>query len=472
MLRLALALGLALVLAPAQEKSLSGEIDALVRGLRLKDGRAGVLVRSARSGGDVYAHRERETFQMASNTKLLTTAAALCRLGPGFRFRTPVGMVGPDLHVFGGGDPNISGRFHGDDPTAVFRKWAEKLRTAGVDRIRHLVLHTGIFDEARLNPGWKGYDLWFWWAAPFGPVSLNDNCVDLTVEPAGKGQPCRVSLSPDTAYVSVVNRTEGIEATVRPVRPFGFTRAAGTNVITLRGEVGARGTHWVAVHDPTLYFGTVLRETLAKSGIAVTGALEESGLSLEETKGFRELAAWESDLASTIAVCNQPSQNFYAEMILRTLGWKEKGKGTLENGLAAVRDFLAREAGAERVSQADGSGLTRENLASPEDVVRLLLFMRSHRHAKEFLDSLPAGGMPKTTLRNRLAAADLKGRVRAKTGHIAGVAALSGYAESLSGDTYVFSILVNGDPGASTAAADRLQDRICELLVRHKGDGR
>jgi D-alanyl-D-alanine carboxypeptidase/D-alanyl-D-alanine-endopeptidase (penicillin-binding protein 4) len=451
--------------APPQDASLGDRIDALVRGLR--GAKAGVLVRAVGAAQAVYASREQEPFQLASNTKLFTTAAALDRLGPDFRFRTSVGAAGGHLHVFGGGDPNISGRFHDDNPTAVFSQWAAKLKAAGVTRVENLVLHTGIFDEERVCPGWKSYDPWFWWAAPFGPLSLNDNCVDLTIEPGPEGEPCKVSLSPDTSGVTIVNRTR---TTDKPARPFGFTRAAGTNTITLAGEVSSKarpGTWWVAIHDPTMYFGTVLKETLAREGVTVAGRIEESTAAPSEVEGFKELAVHESGLAATIAVCNRSSHNFYAEMILRTLAWKLRGKGTRENGLAVVQAFL-KEAGVEKASLADGSGLTRDNLASPEDVVKLLLFMRGHKHAKEFLESLPEGGMPGSTLRNRLKAGDLRGRVRAKTGHLAGVSTLSGFAESVGGETYAFSILVNAEGGGIPAGADRLQDRICGLLARNK----
>lgn len=460
---------LLLLLAGArpQEQGLRERLEEAVLAFKQKDAKAGVHVVSARTGKPVYALRETEAFLLASNTKLLTTSAALARLGPDFKFRTAVGLVGNDLHVFGGGDPNLSGRFHRDDPTAILRQWAGKLKAAGAVKLGNLVLHTGIFDDAHLNPGWKDYDLWWWWSAPFGALSVNDNCVDLTVEPQAEGEPCRVTVSPDTAYVRIVNETR---TAAKPQKPFGFTRKPGTNVITLRGETGAKGSYSVAVHDPTLFFATVLVETLSRAGIEIGGKIEESSQLLENCPDFRELAAWESDLATTLAACNQPSQNFYAEMILRTLGWKAKGKGTLENGLAAAREFLAGEAGLESVSQEDGSGLTRENRASPSDLVKLLLHMRAHKHAKAFVDSLPSNGAEKGTLRRRMTAPDLKGRVRAKTGHIGGVSSLSGYADSADGDTYVFSILVNAPAGAATAGADRLQDRLCEILVRNKAE--
>jgi PBP4 family serine-type D-alanyl-D-alanine carboxypeptidase len=451
-----------------QEKSLHDQIDALVQGLKLKGAKVGVVVYSVKANRTIYGVNERESFQLASNTKLLTTSAALCRLGADFKFRTSVGVLGSELHVFAGGDPNLSGRFHDDDPAAIFREWGAKLKAAGVTKAGRLVLHTGIFDDVHVHPGWKSYDPWAWWAAPFGALSLNDNCVDLKVSPAGEGQPCKVSLAPDTAYVTIVNQTKSSAKSQRST--FGFTRPAESNTITLRGDVPGRALHWVAIHDPALYFGSVLKETLAEGGIEIAGPVEESTQPFEEAKGYKELAFWESDLASTLATCNQPSQNFYAEMIFRTLAWKVKGKGTTENGVAAVREFLTKDAGLEDVSQVDGSGLSRENRTAPAELVKLLLYMRLQRQSKVFIDSLAVNGDRKGTLKNRLLAPDLRGRVRAKTGHIGGVSSLSGYIESAGGDTYVFSILSNAGEQTKMGLADQMEDRICELLARAKGD--
>ena len=267
MQRPAILLLLLLAGAAPQEPSLRDRIDAAVEALKIRDASVGIVVYSVQAGQAVYARNERTPLLLASNTKLLTTSAALARLGAGFRFRTSIGLLGDDLHVFAGGDPNISGRFHGDDPVAIFKEWAAKLRAAGVAKAGNLVLHTGIFDDVHLQPGWKDYDLWWWWSAPFGALSLNDNCVDLRVEPGDEGEPLRVKLAPDTDYVTLVNQAK---TSAKPKRAFGFTRAPGTNTVTLRGEAASRGTYWVAVHDPTVYFGTVLKETLARSGIAVT----------------------------------------------------------------------------------------------------------------------------------------------------------------------------------------------------------
>jgi D-alanyl-D-alanine carboxypeptidase/D-alanyl-D-alanine-endopeptidase (penicillin-binding protein 4) len=466
---LLLLLALPLSAQEREPRTLSDRLDAAVQGLKMKNASVGIFVASSRTGQAVYGCSERAPLLLASNTKVLTTSAALCRLGPDFKFRTSVGVLGGDLHVFGGGDPNISGRFHDDDPTAIFRDWAARICAAGVTRANRLVLHTGIFDDAHLHPTWKNYDLWTWWAAPFGALSLNDNCVDLRVAPAGEGQPCKVALAPETSFITIVNQTRSAAKSAR--NTFGFTRAPGTNTITLRGEVGGRGSSWVAVHDPTMYFGTVLKETLAAAGVAIAGEIEESAQLIEDARGYKELAFLESDLASTVQTCNQGSQNFYAEMIFRTLGWKMKGKGSTDASIEAVREFLTKEVGLEDFDQIDGSGLSRDNRISPAEMVKLLLYMLRQPSGKAFLDSLPVNGDKRGTLKHRMLGPDLRNRIRAKTGHVGGVSSLSGYVDAANGETYVFSIIVNaaGDQ-AKMGLADQMEDRICEILARNTGE--
>src|SRR5204863_7800052 len=112
----------------------------------------------------------------------------------------------------------------------------------------------------------------------------------------------------------------------------------------------------------------------------------------------------------------------------------------------------------------------RQNCAAPAELVKLLLYMRLHKYSKVFLDSLAVNGDRKGTLKHRLLAPDLKGRIRAKTGHIGGVSSLSGYIESAGGDTYAFSILSNAGEQAKMGPADQMEDRICEILVRSRGE--
>ena len=158
--------------------------------------------------------------------------------------------------------------------------------------------------------------------------------------------------------------------------------------------------------------------------------------------------------------CNTVSQNLYAEMILKLLGFRFRGTGSTAAGIEVVQEFLRTDVGIDDVEQVDGSGLARGNKASAESMTKLLRYMKDHRHGKGFFESLAVGG-ESGTLAKRLKTTG--GRVRAKTGSISGVSTLTGYAESSTGEMFVFSILVNNWRQGSPK---QLQDAVVETLAR------
>lgn len=449
---------LTILLLLLQERPLADDVARLAEEHGLAGARLGIHLWSAKSGGTVYAKDDEEPYTLASNTKLLTCAAALDRLGPDWKFVTNLDAElvdgGARLVVSGNGDPNISGRLFENDPTALFKRWARKLKEKGVRRIEGLALLNERYDDETSCPGWAKYEAGAWWNAPFGTFSLNDNCVDVSIEPAAAGEAPKIVIVPDTKYVRVENRMKTV---AKSPRPWGFTRKAGTNDIVFTGEIAAGAKPaktWVSIHDPYAFYRTVLLETLASQGLEIGGNAAATG-------PLVRIDSHATDLATTIRVCLTVSQNFYAETILRALGRETRGTGTRENGLAAVAEFL-KSAGVGEYVQTDGSGLSVDNRMSPRDLVKLLRHMRAHRHAKVFADSLAVNGVEPGTLRRRMK--EFAGRVRAKTGHINGVATLSGWLETASGDTIVFSILVNAwKPGGRP---DAFQDRLCERLMR------
>jgi D-alanyl-D-alanine carboxypeptidase/D-alanyl-D-alanine-endopeptidase (penicillin-binding protein 4) len=449
----------------AQGSSTAEQIGKAVADAKLKDAKIGIVVRSEKAGRVIFQREEAEPLTPASNTKLLTTSCALAKLGADHAFKTTVGMVGEELHVFGGGDPHISGRDHGDDPTAVFKGWAKALGEAKVTKVAALVLHPDHFDRVDLHPDWIAakYDQDAWWCAPVGALSLNDNCVDLLYEAGEKaGDPVKITVRPETKYVTVTNRATTVAS--KP-KPFGFVRKNGTNEILANGELQA-GTKqraaWIAIQGPAEFFGAVLKETLERAGIAVGEVKIAAGL-VKDVPALKVVAVHETRLGRAVQVCNTVSQNFYAEMICKTLGAVVKGEGTTAAGTAVVSEWL-KSIGVE-AELSDGSGLSRKNRCSAAGFTKLLGWWRTQKEFKPFVESLAVSGTDPGTLKRRMAS--IKGKVRAKTGHIDGVAALSGYVETEAGDTMIFSILVNG---GTSAAADRMQDAICEILAKAKGD--
>ena len=149
--------------APTLQQALTLEAEAAKKSARA----LGIHIVDLSSHQSAFAFDADQPRILASNTKLLTTAAALGTLGADFVFETRVmvrgaaagGVLAGDLAVFGSGDPNLSGRFHDGDPYAIFREWAAALKAQGIRRITgNLFLVNKRGDGNRgwnIDPGWQ-----------------------------------------------------------------------------------------------------------------------------------------------------------------------------------------------------------------------------------------------------------------------------------------------------------------------------
>jgi D-alanyl-D-alanine carboxypeptidase/D-alanyl-D-alanine-endopeptidase (penicillin-binding protein 4) len=422
----------------------------------------------------LYARNAEKTFRPASTLKLVTTAAALDAFGPDARLRTTVettgrldvlGRILGDVYLVGRGDPNLSGRFAGDNAVAAFEALAEALRAAGVRRVEGRVVgHEGAFTGDRRGSDWGWEDLTWSYGAEVSALSFNDNTVELRLVPGERAlDPVLLEASPRSSYYSVVSTAATTPAGTK--RDLTLVRDPGSNRIRIMGTLPI-GETWegrVALEDPARYAATVFVEVLEAKGIRVTGPVATSSDSLPPES--RVLAAHESPtLAEMLKVVNKESQNLHAEMLLRLLGQRLKGEGSVAAGHEAAQAFLARlGVAAGTWALQDGSGLSRSDLVSPRGLVALLAAMGRHSLADPFRESLAVMGVD-GTLKNRLKGTPAEGRIQAKTGALHRVNALAGYATRPAGEPLVFSIVVNNHtvPGREAVAAI---DEIVELLV-------
>lgn len=462
---------------PAREMSLAERLLDVARRTPVRD-RSQVAVMIAPVGeAPILAMNEDAELVLASTTKLFATAAALDRLGEGYRFRTTLqregelladGTLAGRLVVRGGGDPAISGRLYENDPWAVFRPWASALAARGVRSVRDgLALDTSFFDEATTHPDWPAAQEQHWWQAPVSALSYNDNVVLVRVtgglRPGGRAslgfypaQPFLMSL------VGRVSTRRGSGARV------GVSRRAGSARVVASGAVGHRRT-WsgdVTVVDPPLYLASALTKVLEEAGIGVGGVPEVRTAPVSMPMSLPVLHVHETPILPTLAVCNKRSQSFFAEQILKTLGAERRGLGSWENGLAEVSEFL-RSLGLDpsRYSLVDGSGRSPANRTSASAYLDFLQAIATRwPHFRSFETTLAVTGDMSGSLRYRMLGPDTRGRVFAKTGNIAGVVTLAGYAEARSGKRYAFVILANGGCGEGRGHA--YQDRILATLAR------
>jgi len=456
---------------------LEENLKAVIQSPLLKNTSYGISIGCINNNASILDYRGGELFSVASNMKILTTAAALEYLGPNFEYKTYItangtvtssGELRGNLVIKGSGDPNLSGRFYQGKITAIPEAWANAVASRGISVIYgDIVADDTVFDRNYTNPNWPVNQLSQWYCAPSCGLSFNDNCVDITVLPNKKpGDTVALLVEPDTAYVTIVNNCT--YTANKKEHGYSLYRKPGTNQISLKGKFwinAAIEKHWVTVHNPALYLATVFKEILVKKGITVIGQprlINEGDYSIVKRE---VIASTISTMEQTVTATNKNSQNFYAEQILKTLGAHVQGSGTLQAGIAVLSDFMKKLGFDMQAYQiVDGCGLSKGNRLSPNMITAILTYMNKHPYKNVFYNSLPSSGVD-GGLQHRNVSAKYRNKIHAKTGYIAGVSALSGYVDTSAGDTIVFSFLINNVKSLSDAR--KIQDEVCATLAEY-----
>lgn len=463
------ALSLFSLLSPLSAQSLARRLDARLDAPPFHRALWGVAVVDQR-GRLLYGRDEGRLFTPASNTKLIVSAIASALLPPDFTVRTSLYGAGPvvsgalkgDLVLYGRGDPTFSRRCYAtdtlvpgvcdSDPFGRLRMMVDTLKARGVREVHgDLVGDGSYFEPSMLHPGWELFDLNWWYAAPVSALAFNDNSLDFVWQPGlTVGAPAVISLWPDLGDVAFENRTVTVGPGGETDIGDRFFRVPGTSRIWAEGTVALDRpprTESFAVADPNLYAARALRQALADAGIAVTGTTRSTtdSASYREVRRGTPLAETTSrPLRDWIFPVLNTSQNLFAEMLLKQLGKRFGAAGSWEEGLKVERRFLIDSVGIDSTEfhLTDGSGLSGDNLVSPNAFTRLLQYIRRHPRFATFAAGLPVAGGP-GSLRARFVGTPLAGRVRAKTGSIAGVNTLTGYIDLPGGRSLVFSVAAN-----------------------------
>lgn len=452
--------------AAASAQTLTERIDALLKEPALECGMQGILIKSLRTGQTLYERNAGKRMVPASNFKLLVSSTALEKLGPEFTYKTEVlaagkidsGVVDGDLVLKGGGDPVLL--------TADLTDLAAQLKAAGIAQVKGgIIADDTYFDDQRLGWGWSWDYTGSYFAAEISALTLNRNTVDVWVTPGKEaGAPAEVKLVPTNDYIkfdsTATTGKAGSRDTVWIDRHFGSNTLQIGGSVPLDAKVTRRKAA-VTMQDPRLYTASVFAVELAKQGIQIGGTVKGS----KAPADAKPVASHTSPpLSEIVRLLNKPSDNLIAEMLLKTLGAALRGRGSSSAGGEVEKEFAGKIGmDLSQLSIADGSGLSRLDYISPQNLVTLLSYMSTAPNSKIFVDSLPIAGVD-GTLRYRMTGTAAGKNVKAKTGTVAYVSTLSGYVNTKSGEPLVFSIMMNHAPTPKSTST-RIQDEICRMLA-------
>jgi len=452
----------------------------------------GLKVFSLDSDKVVFEHNSQKLFSPASNSKLYTVAMALDKLGPDYRIKTSLyaknpptknGTLKEGLIVFGRGDPLCQDRRVGGDIYKSLDPLVFALTNAGVKKIKgDLIMDCTYFRGPEFGSGWVWDDLENSYGAEISALSFNNNTLMIKVQPAAQvGLRCQVTVTPAIPFLSVSNRTETVGT--NHARTITLYRHLGQNNVFISGQMALDDpgyTEDIPFHRPAEFLASGYKQALTRHKIKVTGRLriidwlEARTNSVEHVKAI-ELGYIESPpLSALVRAIQKPSQNLYADLLFAHVGETLRDDSTdpettsEELGVRALRQFLVRAGIRESdVMFEEGSGLSRDNLTTPNATVTLLKFMSHHKCADAFIDALPIAGVD-GTLRNRMKGTSAEGNVRAKTGSLRWAKSLSGYVTTAAGERLVFCFMLNRFQSASTPPSADL-DALAVLLAGFTG---
>ncbi len=431
-------------------------IDAVIDRSLFSRARWGILIQTLSTGQSLYSRDSQKYFTPASNTKLLTTAAALQHLGANFRIRTSIYQDAKGiLRVVGRGDPSLS--------DTQLHALTKQLQQHGITQIKQLIVDDSYIQGDIVNPTWEWEDLQSEDGAPVSSFILNENTLSLKLLPQAVGKPPRITWTDlnEAKQWRIVNQSVTIEKNQSSY--INVSRDLSGTVLRIQGKLAADAKPYLVtlpVVDPNYYFLRRFRSILRAAKITLGETSVATGNNHQQ-----EIAFVESPVLSTLlAQTNVNSDNLYAEALLRALAVNQpkiENKNTDDIGLEVLKASLTT-LGVDPASYilVDGSGLSRRNLVTPEALVQTLRGIAKTPEASVYRASLPIAG--KTgTLKNRFRSTSAEGIVQAKTGTLTGVASLSGYVNGLNYEPLVFSILVD----QSEQPASVVRQAIDELVV-------
>jgi len=421
-----------------------------------------------RQGRVIVSHNAAQSRTPASVIKVLSTYAAVLKLGFEYHFPTKFyitgsvrnGVLNGDLIVKGFGDPTLNRQ--------SLKEIVDNIHARGIRKITgHIVIDRSYFRVGTKDS--SGFD-----EHPYSPYNAmpdammyNERVSTICVTPSKNSISKRDA---DNSY-KVINKLQAVNKPCKGRYSWPGVRIDKSKVLPTVSLIGKVSKHCgkqnicKVVTKPYLSFYYALKDRLKKGGIMVSGNMR-----LRKVPSHAKLlfTHYSKSLESIISKTAKKSNNLYARHLLLTLGAKMYGApATLSKGRRAVENILkkhhALSQGMLRID--NGSGLSRTAKLS----AKILVDMYDNayeRYGKRWMKTLSIAGID-GTIKKRFRGTIVKSKAWMKTGTLRRTKNISGYVQSSRGQLYSIAILVQSKRG--NWRASQLQNEIIKWLVQYKG---
>ena len=434
-----------------------------------------VYVQNLTTGEVIDDYRSDKVVPPASVMKLLTTAACLEIMGPGFQFPTLLehtgvidnGVLRGDLYIRGGCDPSLGW----EGKTAFLTKWVKAVRAAGIKKIEGAVIaDMTMLDGEAQNPGWLCEDAGNYYAPGIFALNYYGNTMNIVLKSGEPGTVATVMKTEPQVYdIVFINRIRcdriQYDGAFVSGLPYSKERYLTGAVPSNLGTFGVKGD----LPNPGLLLARHFTSRLREAGIPVEKEADYMPDYNPLLPKRKEIYTHYSDpLSELIKETNVNSNNLYAEALFRYLGTRYTLPGTIHNSQDILRDYWRRRGvSVQNAIIKDGCGLAPQDAVSAKAFVQLLTIMYHSKNADAWINSLPVSGKS-GTLTSLCPGTALEGKIHAKSGTIAGTKNFAGYIDMPNGDTWAFAVLINSAPGKAKKIQNVIQQYLLDVYKNHQ----
>lgn len=429
----------------------------------VKNGQVAFLAVNLDNGRVIAEHNTYASMVPASIQKLVTTAVALEKLGPGFSYKTEISTDGSfdgatlqgNVYVMASGDPTLNSRYYQSDPTTL-----QRIKTSfnGIQSIGgSMIIDASHFDRYTTPRGWVWEDMGNYFGASPTALIWNDNLLEVYLRTGQAGT--RAMIAPATV------KSSDFEIDLRVMADNGtkddawFFGSPGNDVIYAKGTVPAHRDKFLVKAAHPYPMKQFAKDVSAATGLK--GLDARIDYDYVEHAGLTPLVTITSPpLSAIVKLTNQKSINLFAEALNIELDTAERYK-SVEGGVATVEAYLrAKKVNLKGVRIMDGSGLSPLNRTTCQTMVDLLSHMYRSNNKETFLQSLAVAGQS-GTIAGYFKGTKAEGNLKAKSGTMSGVRNYAGYVTNKNNETVAFCIMLNNYDESRKA---QIMQRIEELM--------
>lgn len=422
----------------------------------------------------LVSHNESLTVVPASVQKIFITAAALETFTPYHTFSTILSYSGEidkedvlhgDLYIIGGGDPTFGSPYFGDNYGNVINRLSDATKAAGIKKINgNIIGDASIFGEPNIPGTWIWEDIGNYFGAIPSGLNIYDNSYEIAFRSKKKpGTPTTIlRITPEITGLAFENHVISAKDNRDNAWIFG-SYLDNKRVIT--GAIPAGKENFIikgAIPDPAKLVTEQLAEKLKTNGIAITGNTHSSFSASSKIQKRTLLEIKSPNLADIINKTNSKSVNLYADVLLMHLA-ATAGKPSLTEGGKILKSFW-KDKGmhSEGIFLMDGSGSSRSNGVTADQIVFVLKYMNDSHYSEIFQESLATAGVS-GTLRNFGKGSSLENNFYAKSGSMARIQSYAGYLTVASGKKLAIALIINNFDDEPAIIKNQIKDFLIEV---------